>query len=70
MSEIPDIVDFLRKLPGFDALDDVMLARCARSIDIEYFRKGDDILTIGVQNRSLHIVRTGAVEVIATPKTR
>ena len=62
MSEIPDIVDFLRELPGFDALDDTLLGKCARNIDIEYYRKGDDILTIGTDNRSLHIVRTGAVE--------
>ena len=62
MSEIPDIVDFLRELPGFDALDDALLSKCARNIDIEYYRKGDDILTIGTDNRSLHIVRTGAVE--------
>ena len=52
MSEIPDIVDFLRELPGFDALDDALLSKCARNIDIEYYRKGDDILTIGTDNRS------------------
>ena len=62
MSEIPDIVDFLRELPGFDALDDELLGKCARNIEIAYYRTGDDILTIGTDNRHLHIVRTGAVE--------
>ena len=62
MSEIPDIVDFLRELPGFDALDDTLLGKCARNIEIAYYRKGDDILAVGTENRSLHIVRTGAVE--------
>ena len=62
MKEIPEIVQFLRELPGFGYLDDAELAVCARSIEIAYYRNGEDVLTIGSENRFLHIVRSGAVE--------
>ena len=62
MKEIPEIAQFLRALPGFDALDDAQVAACARSVDIAYYRQGDDILKTGVENRCLHIIRSGAVE--------
>ena len=62
MKEIPEIVQFLRKLPGFDSLNDEQLGVCARSIDIAYYRQGTDILTFGSENNQLHIVRSGAVE--------
>ncbi len=62
MKEIPEIAEFLRGLPGFDRLDERLLAACARNVEIAYYRRGDDILTIGTENRQLHIVRSGAVE--------
>ncbi|NNF39779.1 MAG: cyclic nucleotide-binding/CBS domain-containing protein [Woeseiaceae bacterium] len=62
MKEIPEIVQFLRGLPGFEQLDNASLGGCARSIEIAYYRQGDDILTIGAENRALHIIRSGAVE--------
>ena len=62
MKEIPEIVQFLRELPGFGYLDDAELAVCARSIEIAYYRNGEDVLTIGSENQFLHIVRSGAVE--------
>ena len=62
MKEIPEIARFLRELPGFDHLADAQIADCAKSIDIAYYRKGADILTTGSENRWLHIIRSGAVE--------
>ena len=62
MKEIPEIAQFLRDLPGFDSLDDTEVSACAKNIDIAYYRKGDDILTTGSENRWLHIIRSGAVE--------
>jgi CBS domain-containing protein len=62
MKEIPEIVEFLRGLPGFDSLDDRHLADCAKHIEIAYYRKGDDILAPGNANHHLHIVRSGAIE--------
>lgn len=62
MKEIPEIAQFLRELPGFDHLDDARISDCARNIEIAYYRKGADILTTGSENRWLHIIRSGAVE--------
>ena len=62
MKEIPEIAQFLRELPGFDSLDDAQVANCAKHIDIAYYRQGDDILRAGSENRRLHIIRSGAVE--------
>ncbi|MBT8066065.1 MAG: CBS domain-containing protein [Gammaproteobacteria bacterium] len=62
MKEIPEIAQFLGGLPGFDTLDEAALDVCAKSIEIAYYRKGEDILTIGSDNYYLHIVRSGAVE--------
>ena len=62
MKEIPEIADFLRELPGFDALDDAAIADCAKSIEIGYYRSGDDIMTIGMDNCCVRIIRSGAVE--------
>jgi CBS domain-containing protein len=64
MKEIPEIVDFLRAVPGFDTLTEAQLDIAARSIEIAYYRNGDDILTIGNDNHHLHIVRSGAVELL------
>ncbi|MBT8082825.1 MAG: CBS domain-containing protein [Gammaproteobacteria bacterium] len=62
MIEIPEITSYLRGLPGFERLDDASLSACARAIEVAYYRQGDDILTIGSENRRLHIIRSGAVE--------
>ncbi len=60
MKEIPEIAEFLRALPGFDALPQSELAACAKGIEIAYYRSGDDILKVGSENRRLHIIRSGA----------
>ena len=62
MKEIPEIGQFLRQTPGFEALSAAQAEACARSIEIAYYREGDDILTVGSTNRHLHIIRSGAVE--------
>ena len=62
MNELPEIVQFLRSVPGFDNLIDAQLLAAAKSIKIAYYRRGEDILTIGDKNHYLHIVRSGAIE--------
>ncbi len=62
MNELPEIVQFLRSVPGFDELEDAQLQTAAKSIQIAYYRRGEDILTIGNENHYLHIVRSGAIE--------
>ena len=62
MNEIPEIEAFLGRLPGFDHLDATELHRAARAVSVAYYRRGQDILSIGVGNTQLNIVRSGAVE--------
>jgi CBS domain-containing protein len=62
MNEIPEIEAFLGRLPGFDHLDESELHRAARAVSVAYYRQGQDILSIGVTNTHLNIVRSGAVE--------
>ncbi|MDJ0709103.1 MAG: putative nucleotidyltransferase substrate binding domain-containing protein [Woeseiaceae bacterium] len=62
MKEIPEIAQFLAALPGFDALAQGEVAACAKGIEIAYYRAGDDVLTVGSENRRLHIIRSGAIE--------
>jgi CBS domain-containing protein len=45
-------------------LGDAQVADCAKNIEIAYYRKGSDILTIGSENHWLHIIRSGAVELL------
>ncbi len=60
--ELPDIEAFLHSLPGFAALTPDALAQAARGVEVEYFRRGTELLTIGRTNQHLHIVRAGAVQ--------
>jgi CBS domain-containing protein len=62
MNEIPDIERFLRELPGFDQLDGDMIRNAAQAISVAYYRQGRDIMQIGDVNSTLHIVRSGAIE--------
>ena len=62
MTELPEIVRFLERLPAFAGLDDTRLHAAAGRISIAYYRRGADILTVGAANRQLTIVRSGAVE--------
>jgi len=62
MNELPEIARFLSALPGFDLLDDTQVAAAARSMQIGYYRSGSVVMTPGTENRQLHIVRSGALE--------
>lgn len=66
MNELPDIERFLAGLPAFDALPADALRAAANGISIAYFRRGRDILVPGAPNGYLHIVRSGAVELLDT----
>ena len=61
MNEIPEIASFLRRLPAFGGLDE-LLNSAAGALSIAYYRRGADILTIGSRNTRLNLVRSGAVE--------
>jgi CBS domain-containing protein len=62
MNELPEIAQFLSGLPGFDALVESEVNLAAASIQVGYYRSGNDVLHIGNENRQLHIVRSGALD--------
>ncbi len=62
MNELPEIARFLSGLPGFDALSNAQINAAAASIQIGYYRAGNNIMRIGEENRQLHVVRSGAIE--------
>jgi CBS domain-containing protein len=62
MNELPEIAQFLSGLPGFDALNESQVNVAAASIQVGYYRSGSDVLHIGDENRQLHIVRSGALD--------
>lgn len=62
MNEIPEVTAFLRGVPAFASLDEPRLDAAARAIRIAYFRRDSDVLALGVPNDSLHVVRSGAIE--------
>jgi CBS domain-containing protein len=63
---LTDVVEFLRAHPPFDALPAQELARVAGSAEVEFHREGETILSQGAEPvRHVHIVRSGAVEVIS-----
>jgi CBS domain-containing protein len=60
--ELEEIFKFVGAHEPFANLTEPQLARCAKAIRIEYFRRGAVIIDVGAQNLWLNLVRTGAVE--------
>jgi len=60
-----DIPSFLRRYPPFDVLDEETLRRVVHHTRIEFFPEGAVVLQQGGEpSRWLHVIRTGAVELI------
>lgn len=57
-----EIRDQLRRFAPFDQLEDEWLDTLASQIEIGYFKAGSDIMVRGEEVTSLHIIRSGAVE--------
>ncbi len=62
-AEFIDIRNHMAQHRPFDELPEEMLARVAASVEVEYFRAGTQILTLGEPNTWLHYIRSGAVEI-------
>lgn len=58
-----EIKSFLTQHPPFDELDDDVLTRIARHVEIAYYREGSPIIKFGEQIHDLYMVRSGVVEV-------
>ena len=57
-----EIRDQLKRFAPFDQLEDEWLDTLATQIEIGYFKAGSDIMVKGEEVTSLHIIRSGAVE--------
>src|SRR5579885_2324802 len=58
-----DPLEFLRRHPPFDRLDDAEMARVGESLEIAYAPRGTRLLTRGGEPaRSLSVIRKGAVQ--------
>lgn len=59
-----EILDFLRPYPPFRELPDEELERLAAVVEVGYFKSGSQILEYNQRVQDLHVVRSGAVEVL------
>lgn len=59
-----EILNFLRPYPPFRELPQEELVRLAQLVEVAYFKKGEQILTYNQYVTDLHVVRSGAVEVL------
>ncbi|RRJ83024.1 DUF294 nucleotidyltransferase-like domain-containing protein [Aestuariirhabdus litorea] len=59
-----EFFEFLQRHPPFDQLPEESLQQAAATIDVVYFKAGTSILEFGDPVDALHIIRSGAVEVL------
>jgi len=64
MIELPEIEAFLASLPAFSDLPPGARRDAAAGTVVEYFARDSTILSIGDRNPGLHIVRSGAVQLV------
>ncbi len=65
MTAVPDIVDFLRQCPPFDAFDPEAVERLAEAVEVEFHPAGATIFAKGADAvEFLRVIRAGAVEVV------
>jgi CBS domain-containing protein len=66
---LPDVVDFLRAHPPFDALAVTDVERVAASAEVEFFLAGSTIFSQSTQPvQHLRVVRAGAVEIVLSDR--
>lgn len=61
--ELTEVRDFLAATPPFDELPAAELARLVPALQVQYFRRGTSLITRGVDNHVLYVVRSGAVDI-------
>ncbi len=65
VSVVPEIVEFLRAYPPFDALPASDVERAAAATEVEFHRAGTVIFSQGTaSNEFLRVIRAGAVEIV------
>lgn len=59
-----EIRDFLSKCAPMDKLDDKVIDKLVPELEISYHRRNTEILIPGNINKTLYLIRTGAVEIL------
>lgn len=62
--ELDEVSGFLAQHEPFSRLPAAALAQVTAAMAMEYVRRGSRIVTLGERNDRLHVIRTGAVDVI------
>lgn len=62
--ELDEVSGFLAQHEPFSRLPEEALAEVTSAMTMEYVRRGQQIVTLGQRNDNLHVIRTGAVDVI------
>jgi len=62
--ELAEIRDFLAAHAPFDALPPAVLADLPKTLTARYFRRGTTIIELGQRNDNVHILRSGAINII------
>lgn len=60
--ELIEIRDFIAQHSPFDLLDEEALNNLPKKLTIRYFRQGSIFPDLTIKNKSLYIIRTGAIE--------
>ncbi len=60
--ELLEIRNFIKRCSPFDVLDDFVLDTLPEKLTIRYFRRGHTFPEINTQEKSLYIIRSGAIE--------
>lgn len=62
--EIEEVRDFLAQHEPYSHLPDDELNKLSRLMEMRYARRGETIIELGAVNDNLHVIRSGAVDVI------
>lgn len=61
--ELHEVRDFLIQYPPFTDLPSAVLDDVVSMLTVRYLRRGEEILSVGRENREFYIVRSGAVDI-------
>ena len=67
--ELAEVRDFLARHEPFSALPADVLAGLPRRMELEYFRRGTQVIARGADNHHLYVLRSGAADVHDTQGT-
>ena len=67
--ELDEVHDFLAEHEPFNHLPADVLSHLVSNMTMRYVRRGETIIGVGQENLNLHVIRTGAVDIVAEDDT-